>query len=648
MTEPKTQPPPDWTLFGRRIPDGFLALLLALAVLAVFWPMTHADFVYLDDTQYVQTNPYVQQGLSLNSIIWALTNPIMGNWHPLTMWSYMLDYEFFGLNPGGFHLTNLILHAADTALVFLVFYRLTGARGRSWLVAALFGLHPLHVESVAWVAERKDVLSALFWLLAIWTYARYADFADRQDARAKRFYALTLAFFVLGLMSKSMVVTLPCVFLLLDFWPLGRFPVSHFQFPILARLVREKIPFFALAAAASVLTFLLQKQNGAMTYVEYIAFPDRVGNAVVSYCRYLGKLFWPENLAIFYPHPQHWPFWPVTLAALFFGAVSLFVFLRRRQQPFLLAGWLWFVGTLVPVIGLVQVGGQAMADRYSYIPSLGFFILVVWGVHELIKSWRHQLFISLSLGTAALLFCGVKTAWQIPCWQNTETVSRHALAVTSGNYVAHDMLGCYFGEKRRDVEADSEFQAAIRIKPSFAEAHYNLGVAFAAQQHSAAAAGEFREVVQRRPNDAVGHYNLGLALFNSGQIPEAMVQYREAARLNPTMQAGFSQFCTQLDLNNLAWTLATNPDPAQRDGPRAVDIAEDVCAKAQGHVTIFLGTLAAAYAEAGRFDAAVATGQQACALAAANGDTALQKKNQELVRLYQSHRPYRDLPPAHE
>ncbi|MEI8292270.1 MAG: hypothetical protein WCH99_22595, partial [Verrucomicrobiota bacterium] len=424
MTEPQIQPPPAWTIFGRRIPNSLLAVLLALATLALYWPVTHADFVYLDDGQYVQTNPFVQQGLALNSLIWALTNPIMGNWHPLTMWSYMLDYEFFGLNPGGYHLTNILLHAVDTALVFLVFYRLTGARGRSWLLAALFGLHPLHVESVAWIAERKDVLSALFWLLAMWSYARYAGLADRQEAaKAKIFYRLTLAFFVLGLMSKAMLVTLPCVLLLLDFWPLKRLSPVGWR-----RLVTEKVPFIALAAAASLVTYFFQQSCGATTFIENIPMADRLQNAFISYARYLGKLFCPENLAIFYPHPKHWPLGLVALAALLLVAVSLFVFLRRQHQPFLLVGWFWFLGTLVPVIGLVQVGGQAMADRYAYIPSIGIFVLLVWGASELLQKFRWQF--SAVLAAITLAGCAVITRQQLPYWQNMETISRHALAVT--------------------------------------------------------------------------------------------------------------------------------------------------------------------------------------------------------------------------
>ncbi len=640
MTEPQIQSPPDKTIFGWRRSDAVLAVLLALATLALYWPVTHADFVYLDDGQYVQTNPFVQQGLSLNSIIWALTNPIMGNWHPLTMWSYMLDYEFFGLNPGGYHLTNILLHAVDTALVFLVFYRLTGARGRSWLVAALFGLHPLHVESVAWIAERKDVLSALFWLLAMWTYARYAALADRQEtASAKKFYTLTLAFFVLGLMSKAMLVTLPCVLLLLDFWPLKRFSSVG-----LRRLVREKIPFFAVAAAASLVTYFFQQRCGATTFIENIPFADRVQNAFISYARYLGKLFCPENLAIFYPHPKHWSLGLVLLAVLVLAAVSLFVFLRRQRQPFLLVGWFWFLGTLVPVIGLVQVGGQAMADRYAYIPSLGFFILVIWGAYELLQNFRWQF--SAALGAVALACCTVITRQQLPYWQNMETISRHALAVTRDNYIAHELLGVFYASKERLADSAGEFQKTIALKPNYSFAYYNLGVVLSRSNHGEAAIRALREAIRLKPDFADAHSSLGFALFNHGEMSAAMVEYRAAVHLQPALESGYNDFCSQLDLNNLAWTLATSPDPAQRDGARAVGIAEEVCAKTQNHITIFVGTLAAAYAEAGRFDEAVATGQKACALAAENGDTGLLKKNQELVSRYQSHRPYRDTPAA--
>jgi len=643
MTDSPIQTASPRKFFGFALPDLGLAALLLLAVLVLYWPVTHADFVYLDDGQYVQTNPYVQQGLSLNSVYWALTNPIMGNWHPLTMWSYMLDYEIFGLNPGGFHLTNLLFHAVDTALAFLVFYRLTGARGRSWFVAALFGLHPLHVESVAWIAERKDVLSAFFWLLAMGTYVRQVECAAAADVRAKKYHSLTLLFFVLGLMSKSMLVTLPCVFLLLDFWPLKRFPAVPFR-----RLVTEKIPFFAVAAAASVLTFLFQKRCGATTFVDGIPFAARLQNALVSYGRYLGKFFWPENLAIFYPHPKHWPLGAVLLAVLLLVAVTAFVYGRRKPQPFLLVGWLWFVGTLVPVIGLVQVGGQAMADRYTYLPSLGFFVLMVWGGYELLKNYRQSFYLSLALGVVALGFCSLKTRQQLPYWQNMETISRHALAVTQDNYIAHQLRGVYFASKDLLDDSAQEFQATITLKPDYDFAYYNLGVVLSRANHCAAAIRALNEAIRLKPDLADAHYSLGFALFNHGEIAAGIAEYREAVRLQPVMLDSFNQFCALLDANNIAWKLATSPNPAERDGAQAVSMAESACEKTEYHVTIFLGTLAAAYAEAGRFDEAVATAQKACKLASECGDVEHLKKNQELLARFQAHRPYRDVPPPRE
>lgn len=343
---------------GPRIPAWLLAVLLGLVTLALYWPATRHDFLTYDDDVYVTANSHVQAGLTLAGLKWAFITPVNSNWHPLTMLSYMLDCQMYGLNPWGHHLTNLVLHAVNTVLVFLLLRRLTGSVWRSAAVAALFGWHPLHVESVAWVAERKDVLSAGFGFLTLILYARYVEQSKIRNPKSKIYYGLALIVFALGLMSKSMLVTWPFVMLLLDFWPLNRVAGPGSRVSGWRRLVLEKIPFFALAAAASVMAFIAQKNNGAVVNFQNLSFGARVGNALVSYCRYLGKLFWPAKLAVFYPHPRHWPLAEVLLAGGLLAVLSVFLFIRRRRHPFLLMGWLWFVGTLVPVIGLVQIGGQ--------------------------------------------------------------------------------------------------------------------------------------------------------------------------------------------------------------------------------------------------------------------------------------------------
>ena len=366
-----------------------MAIILVLVTIALYWPATRHDFVNYDDDAYVTANVRVQTGLTLESMKWALFSPVNNNWHPLTVWSHMADCQFFGLEPWGHHLTSVLLHALNTVLVFLLLGSLTGAFWRSVLVAALFGWHPLHVESVAWVSERKDVLSAFFGLLALIAYARYAEGSTQPQGRGSWsvirgpwslshppfavFYLLSLLLFALGLMSKPMLVTWPFVMLLLDYWPLRRFEPStlNSQLSTILRLLKEKIPFFVLAALGSVVTFEVQQHGGAIMAAERLPLAGRSENALVSYCRYLGKLFWPTDMAVFYPLPGQWPVGKVLLAGVVMLGITLVLFRLRRRYPYLLMGWLWYCGTLVPVIQLVQTGSHAMADRYTYIPSVG-------------------------------------------------------------------------------------------------------------------------------------------------------------------------------------------------------------------------------------------------------------------------------------
>jgi tetratricopeptide (TPR) repeat protein len=536
-----------------------MAALLALMTIAVYWPAMSDDFVSYDDNVVVTSNVHVQNGLTLENVKWAFCNPVNNIWHPLTVLSHMLDCQLFGLKPWGHHLTSVLLHTINTVLIFLLLRNLTGAIWRSVLVAALFGLHPLHVESVAWVAERKDVLSTGFGLLTLICYVRYAENVTGDKCQVtgmnstlspairhpSRFYWLALFFFALGLMSKPMLVTWPVVMLLLDYWPLRR--VSSFKFsvsspgttpsatlnPRLSALVFEKWPFFGLAAATSIVTFIVQKQTSALVTVEDLPFGARGGNALISYCRYLGKLFWPVDLAVFYPHPGHWPLEQVVLAGGLLAGITVLFIAPWRQYPFMLMGWVWFVGTLVPVIGLVQVGEQAMADRYTYIPSLGVLILAIWGAYELTQSWRYQGMVLSVAGCLAVVLCLGLTRQQLGFWRDSETLFRHALAVTGDNYLMDNNLGVTLEKKGQTDEAIRQYQITIRLKPGYADAYFNLGAALGRKGQMDEAISQFQKAIRLKPDDAEAYNSLGIALGMKGQMDEATSQFQKAIRLKP-------------------------------------------------------------------------------------------------------------------
>jgi tetratricopeptide (TPR) repeat protein len=541
-TKPVPSEAPDPIKARLRYLVWLLAALLVLGTIALYWPATRCGFISFDDDLYVTANAHVQNGLTWENLKWAFFNPVASNWHPLTMLSHMLDCQFYGLNPWGHHLTNVLLHALNGALVFVLLQQLTEAMWRSLLVAALFAVHPLRVESVVWVAERKDVLSGFFGLLTLIFYARYARKratieSGKPEAQgnpapdahsAAKDYVLALFFLALGLMSKAMLVTWPFVMLLLDYWPLARFRPGRIRL-----LLVEKIPFFGLAVAVSIVTFLVQKSAGAEAAGEYLSFDMRASNAVISYCRYLGKLFWPTDLAVFYPHPGYWPIDQVGLAGLFLAAVSVLFFVKRRPYPFLLMGWLWYLGMLVPVIGLVQVGEQAMADRYAYIPSVGVLILTVWGAHELTRRWRNQV-IALSLaGAAAIVLCGGLTRQQIGFWQDSETLFRHALAVTKNNYLAHYNLAVVLEKKGQFDEAVTQYQASVRLAPGYAGFHNNLGIALYKKGDLDDAISQYENAIRLKPNYPDALYNLATARYKEGQLDGAISLFQEVIRLKP-------------------------------------------------------------------------------------------------------------------
>jgi tetratricopeptide (TPR) repeat protein len=500
-----------------------VSLALAIVTLLVYLPVRNHGFISLDDADYVSGNPMVQRGLSWTGVKWAFTTDHTGNWHPLTWLSHQLDAQIFGAGPSGPHLVNLLFHLANTLLLFFWLRRTTGALGRSAWVAAVFALHPLHVESVAWIAERKDVLSAFSFLLTLWAYVKYAESPPKKIPR-RAWYAGALLLFGLGLMSKPMVVTLPVVLLLIDVWPLHR---------SLAQTWREKIPFFALSAASSVVTLVVQHHGGSVASLTNLSLAARSANAVVSYARYLGQLVWPHALAIFYPHPLHWATTSVVAAALLIAGLSAAALRWGRRLPFVGLGWWWFIVMLIPVIGLIQVGQQAMADRYAYLPSIGCFILLAWSANAGVARWSWG---RIATGLAAMVTvvaCGALTIAQLRHWRDSESVFRHAIAVTEKNHLAHNGLGYVLLEQGRLDEAVAEFGRALELQPAFAEAHLNLGNARLRQGREDDALVSFKNAAAARPDFAIAYSNLGVLLLRLGRIDEAVIALEKFAELEP-------------------------------------------------------------------------------------------------------------------
>ncbi len=497
-------------------------------VVWTFLPAIHNEFINFDDDVYVTGNAHVQAGLSFATVSWAFSNIDASNWHPLTWLSHAADFQFFGLNPRGHHLTSVLLHAVNAVLLLLALHKLTGAFWRSLFVAAIFGLHPLRVESVAWVAERKDVLSTLFGLLALLTYADYAKKFSAKNPKCKIYYGLALLFFACSLMSKPMLVTLPFLLLLLDCWPLNRFrrePVKN--------LLWEKIPFFLLAAASCFVTFIAQKRGGAMDLLAAMPLSARCENAIVSYGRYLLHFFWPEKLSVFYPVVDHWPVKIVLACAALLAVITVGVIVARRTRPYLLAGWLWFLGTLTPVIGLVAVGEHSMADRYTYFPLTGILIIIAWSAVEFSHRWRFQTIGLSVLGAAIIVTCIFLTRQNIGYWKDSETLFRRAIAVTGDNYSAHCNLGNALMSQGHAAEALGEFQIAAKLKPGSSENLCNVGVALAGLGRMDEATAEFNLAVKSNPDNGLAHQNLGMALEQNGRLDEATREYETAIRLMP-------------------------------------------------------------------------------------------------------------------
>jgi protein O-mannosyl-transferase len=493
---------------------------LLLAVLLVFGQTLRHKFVNFDDDKYIVDNPHVAKGITGESLVWAFTSRDASNWHPLTWLSHLLDCRLYGLSPRGHHLTNVLLHAAAAIVLFFALQRMTGDCWPSAFVAAFFALHPLRAESVAWIAERKDVLSGLLFML---TLTAYLGYVRRPFSPAR--YLLVVACFTLGLMAKPMLVTLPFVLLLLDYWPLNRF---HQRL----RVIVEKLPLLALSIASCVVTLWAQQETIAAS--RQATFFDRFGNAAVSYVIYLRQFLWPTDLAVLYPHPgTSLASWKIAASVLLLTSITAGVVLLRRRAPYLLVGWLWYLGMMLPVIGLIQVGYQAMADRYTYLPQIGLCIAVAWAAKEAAGNvaWRRH---ALGIAATVALTAFAVVAWrQTSYWQNSETLWTHTLACTERNAVAHYNFGVALADWSRVDEAVEQYKHAIEVNPDYAEARYNLAVLINHQGQVDEAIEQYRKVLKIAPDSSDAHLNLGAALARQGHDDEAIEHYREALRILP-------------------------------------------------------------------------------------------------------------------
>jgi len=506
-----------------------MTILLVIVTAAAFSPVLTAGYINCDDRLYVTENPYVQAGLTNESIRWAFTALHANNWHPLTWLSHMLDIRLFGMNPTGHHLTSLLLHLANTMLLAWLLKRLTGAFWRSWAVAALFALHPLHVESVAWVAERKDVLSAFFWLITMVCYER---FARRPESGT---YILTCICFILGLLAKPMVVTLPIVLLLLDFWPLGRWrreaspSIGEAAYPSLplSRLFLEKLPLLAASAAASLVTYYAQQSS-----LNSLPFLSRVLNAIYSYGAYMQKTVWPAGLSIFYPLKASIPTWQVALSLILLLSIALLCMAGFRKYPYLAIGWLWYLVTLIPVIGLIQVGEQAMADRYTYLPSIGLFIMLSWGAADIAEKFRlPNRTVSLFAGALMLLLAAL-TFRQTGYWHDSVALFSHALAVTNRNCLAHNNLGAALMRNRDYQAALRQFNDSLDINPSDSDVWTNAGIIYCSTGRYREAEKALLQALALNPDNALAREYLALAYIFRGDMGPARVEIQALEKVD--------------------------------------------------------------------------------------------------------------------
>jgi len=656
--------------------------LLALVTLLVYLPVCRYQFVVYDDNDYVTENHVIQQGLTWTGIKWAFTTWHASNWHPLTWLSHMLDCELFGLSPGPHHLVNVAFHVVNVVLLFTLLLRLTHALWPAAFVAALFAWHPLHVESVAWIAERKDVLSTCFAFLTLLAYSSYAQKRSSVEGQVSKAvpaldprlstldYFLALVCFALGLLAKPMLVTLPFVMLLLDYWPLQRLSTLNPQPSTLLRLVLEKWPFFLLTAGACLVTYLAQSQRGgsAVVSLEHISLPYRLSNAATSYGRYLLKALWPVDLAVFYPMSEDVVHVRITgaVTALALAAVSWLAWRQRRSCPYLLVGWFWFLGTLVPVIGLVQVGSAALADRYTYFPLVGPFITLAFGARDLIRHFRLPQTAAATVAALLLAVCLLLTANQQRYWRDSESLFAHAVAVTTDNAFALNNLGVALEEKGRPEEAIARYREALRIAPELIQAQYNLGNLLDKLGRPEEARAELHRAVLLDPSQPYIHNTLGAVLVKLGRYDEARGEFIEAERLDPHYSwapfnlgdmylkqgrdaEAIEEFrrALRLDPDNyqilasVAHVLAASENPQVRDGRTALALAIKADALTGSNQPVVLDVLGMACAEVGRFDEAQQAARRALDLATAAKMKKLDPLRQRL-QLYQNHQPWRE------
>src|ERR1700730_3955520 len=629
---------------------GICVFLIVLTWLVFGQTLGH-QFVNYDDPKYVYQNPEVTRGLSLHGIGWAFTHIHSRNWHPLTSISHMLDCQLYGLKAGGHHCTNVVLHTFGVVLLFLVLRETTGTLWCSAFVAALFAIHPLHVESVAWVSERKDVLSGVFFMLTLAAYVRYVR------KRSLAIYLLVALLFALGLMSKPMLVTLPFVLLLLDYWPLNRAlatagklqsdpPMDGFavakvrcqrieggrlETQNVSNLILEKLPLVLLSVASCLVTLVVQRRViGAMQHVHFLS---RMINALLSYLAYVYEMFWPARLAVFYPYPfGPVSVWLLTAAVLVLCIITVGVFKLRQKYPYLLTGWFWYLVMSVPVIGIIQVGGQARADRYTYLPHIGLYLAVTWAASDLFASWRHRREILATAAATAIVALAWCAHLQASYWKNSESLWIRTLSVTSNNANAHINLGSALLEKGLIPEAISHYQRAVALDPALPQAHRNLGRALFQQGDVDKAIMHWRKTLSIDPDDAEAHIGLGDGLMQKGLTEEAIAHYERSLQIESQPPAL---------LNGVAWLLSTFSEKQFRNGARAVELARQADEFAQGKDPIFIRTLAAAYAESGRFNDAIAAAQRALKLAQAKGDSTLANKLQMDIDLYRMNFPLR-------
>ena len=672
-----------------------ISLFLVAITWLVFSQTIGYDFVNYDDHVYVYQNPIVTAGLTPHGIVWAFAHTHARNWHPLTTLSHMLDCEIFGLKAGGHHFTNVFLHTLAVLLLFFVLRRMTGNVWRSAFVAALFAIHPLHVESVAWIAERKDVLSAVFFMFTLAAYASYV----RQPSVGR--YVMMSILFACGLMSKSMLVSVPLVLLLLDYWPLGRVQPparrdlrpggrselkrrqtsevrrqkSGVQGATFTRLIVEKIPLFALSILCGLVTFLIQERSAGS--IEQLPLGWRITNAIVSCVTYIWQMFWPTRLAVFYRHPEnHLAVWQVALALAFLIAITALGLVWRRTRPYSLVGWLWYLLMLLPVIGIVQIGLQGHADRYTYLPQIGLYLALTWLIADLFSSLRYHRAV---LAAASVIVLAVLSAcaWkQTSSWWNSESLWTRALAVTTDNETAHTNFGMLLLKRGQVDDAISHFQMALQILSQSNEAHYNLSRAIIHCDLASAlsrkgsmdeAVMHLEKAIELQPDYADAHYNLGSVLLQKGEIDQAIAQWRTTLSLNPNdtgahialgnallqkreLREAIAHYQAALEieplsvlpLNNLAWVLSTCPDSAFRNGPRAVEFAQRAVQLSGMKNPVFIRTLAAAYAENGRFSDATEMAQRALQLAHEGDDSDLAHEIENDIDLYRANSPRRD------